>query len=227
MSEVLIFLSGERVAFFFINFTALFIILFSNELLKLRLITLILSILTIITISFFNPTSKERIIDRTLAQMNLVNVNENNINENKIYIFTEEHNQHYVSAIKMFLDNKILGVGIKNFRKFCGKEKYYSEKSCSTHPHNTYVQLLAETGLIGFLFIIFIFFYFTYFVVKHFIYRLKGNFIFSDFQICLLSGILIFLWPLVPTGNLFNNWLTIIMILYLPFLIWSKKQTKF
>ncbi len=227
LSEVLIFLSGERVAFFFINFTALFIILFSNELLKLRLITLILSILTIITISFFNPTSKERIIDRTLAQMNLVNVNENNINENKIYIFTEEHNQHYVSAIKMFLDNKILGVGVKNFRKFCGKEKYYSEKSCSTHPHNTYVQLLAETGLIGFLFIIFIFFYFTYFVVKHFIYRLKGNFIFSDFQICLLSGILIFLWPLVPTGNLFNNWLTIIMILYLPFLIWSKKQTKF
>ena len=230
LSEALIFLSGERVAFFFINFTAVFIIIFSNKLLKLRLITLILSVLIIITISFFYPSAKERIIDRTLSQMNLFNINKNNLiskNENKIYIFSDEHNQHYVSAIKMFLDNKILGVGVKNFRKFCATEKYKSEKSCSTHPHNTYIQILAETGIIGFLFIIFVFFYFTYFVVKHFIYRLQGNFIFSDFQICLLSGILIFLWPLVPTGNLFNNWLTIIMILYMPFLIWSKKQIKF
>ena len=174
MSEALIFLSGERVAFFFINFTALFIILFSNKLLKLRLITLTLSILIIITISFFSPSAKERIIDRTVSQMNLVNTN-----EGKIYIFSDEHNQHYVSAMKIFLDNKILGVGVKNFRKFCGIEKKYkSEKSCSTHPHNTYIQILAEIGIIGFLFIMFVFFNFTYFVIKHLIYRLKGNFFF-------------------------------------------------
>ena len=222
LSEALIFLSGERTAFFFINFTAVFIIIFSNKLFKLRLITLILSISTIITISFLYPSAKERIIDRTLSQMNLTNTN-----ENKIYIFSDEHNQHYVSAMKMFLDNKILGVGVKNFRKFCGIEKYKSEKSCSTHPHNTYIQILTETGIIGFLFIMFVFFNFTYFVIKHFIYRLKGNFFFTDFQVCLLSGILIFIWPLAPSGNLFSNWLTIIMILYMPFLIWSKKKIKF
>ena len=154
-------------------------------------------------------------------------MNLTNTNENKIYIFSDEHNQHYVSAMKMFLDNKILGVGVKNFRKFCGIEKYKSEKSCSTHPHNTYIQILTETGIIGFLFIMFVFFNFTYFVIKHFIYRLKGNFFFTDFQVCLLSGILIFIWPLAPSGNLFSNWLTIIMILYMPFLIWSKKKIKF
>jgi len=224
LSEALIFLSGERTAFFFINFTAVFIIIFSNKLFKLRLITLILSISTIITISFLYPSAKERIIDRTLSQMNFSG--EHNVNEGKIYIFSDEHNQHYVSAIKMFLDNKTLGVGVKNFRKFCGTEKYKSEKSCSTHPHNTYIQILAETGIIGFLFIMFVFFYFTYFVIKHFIHRLKGNFIFSDFQICLLSGILIFLWPLVPTGNIFNNWLNITMILNIPLLVWSKKLIK-
>ena len=126
----------------------------------------------------------------------------------------------------MFLDNKTLGVGVKNFRKFCGIEKYKSKRSCSTHPHNTYIQILAETGIIGFLFIVFIFFYFTYFVIKHFIYRLKGKFIFTDFQVCLLSGILIFIWPFVPTGNIFNNWLNITTILYIPFLVWSKKLIK-
>ena len=42
----------------------------------------------------------------------------------------------------------------------------------------------------------------------------------------ILSGILIYLWPLIPTGNVFNNWLNIIMVLNLPLLIWSRKITK-
>ena len=50
----------------------------------------------------------------------------------------------------MFLDNKILGVGVKNFRNFCNVEKYKVDRSCTTHPHNTYIQILAETGIIGF-----------------------------------------------------------------------------
>ena len=228
LSEVLIFLSGERVAFFFINFTAVFIIFFSNKLYKLRFITLAISMLIIISISYFSPTAKERIIDKTLSQLNLSSVNFNNQENikknNKIYIFSDEHNQHYISAYKMFLDNKVMGVGVKNFRNFCGTEKYKSDKSCSTHPHNIYIQILTETGIIGFLFIMFVFFYFIYFIIKHLIYKMNNKFLFTDFQICLLSGILIFIWPLVPTGNIFNNWLTIIMIIYIPLLIWSKTK---
>ena len=40
LSEALIFLSGDRTAFFNINLSAIFIILFSQKLFKLRLITL-------------------------------------------------------------------------------------------------------------------------------------------------------------------------------------------
>ena len=55
----------------------------------------------------------------------------------------------------MFLDNKIFGVGMKNFRNYCSDDKYQVSKlSCSTHPHNTYIQILTETGLFGFLFIL-------------------------------------------------------------------------
>ena len=61
------------------------------------------------------------------------------------------HFNHYLSAIEMFKDNKLLGIGPKNFRKFCKDEKYFlNEFSCSTHPHNYYIQLLSETGIIGF-----------------------------------------------------------------------------
>lgn len=237
LSETLIFLSGDRTAFFFINLSAIFVILFSQKLFKLRLITLTSSILLLIIISFINPIAKERVFDQTIRQMNLdsKNINKNldskNINKNKeknsIYIFSREHTYYYITALKMFLDNKVLGVGVKNFRNFCKDERYkISKMSCSTHPHNTYIQILAETGIIGFLFLITVLIYFCKYILKHFILKFKGKYYFNDFGICILSGIAIYLWPFAPTGNIFNNWLSIIMILNLPFLIWSRKSIK-
>ncbi len=224
-SEVLIFLSGERAAFFYINLSAIFVIIFSQKLLKLRLITLSSSIILLIIISIFNPTAKERVIDLTLKQM--LGTEERTKEETGVYIFTRTHTHHYISAYRMYLDNKILGVGVKNFRKFCKDEKYrVSNISCASHPHNTYIQILSETGIIGFLFLLIILIYFCKYIVKHSVLRIKGKYYFTDFEVCILSGIAIYLWPIVPTGNVFNNWLTIIMILNLPFLIWSRSRIK-
>ena len=66
------------------------------------------------------------------------------------YLFSRAHEVHYATAIKMFVDNKILGVGPNMFRKKCREDKFFIESSsCTTHPHNTILQLLAETGLLG------------------------------------------------------------------------------
>ena len=217
----------KEALFFFINLSAIFVILFSSKLLKLRLFTLLASIFLIVMISFINPTAKERVLDKTLKQMNLLNENKQEQEYDGIYIFSIAHTHHYMSAYKMFLDNKILGVGVKNFRNFCKYEKYkISKYSCTSHPHNTYVQILSETGIIGFIFLLSVFFYFCKKVIKHLRLRLKGKYYFSDFEISILSGLAIYLWPIVPTGNAFNNWLTIIMLLNLPFLIWSRKLIK-
>lgn len=219
LCEVLVFLSGERTALFYINLSSLFVILFSNNLKKLRLVILFISMLLIVLVSFFSPIAKERIIDQTIKQSNISNFNKNNEN---IYIFTKQHTHHYVSAYRMFLENKFFGVGVKNFRNYCDDKKYYVSKlSCSTHPHNSYIQLLSETGLIGLFFLITLLFYYIFYLGKHIFYKLKKSFLFTDFQICVLSGIAIVLWPFAPTGNIFNNWLNITFFLYLPFLIWS------
>ena len=219
LSESLIFLSGERAAFFFINLAAIFVIIFSHKLVKLRLIILTTSLFFIIFISFINPTAKERIIDKTVGQ--IVSKSHNGVIE--YFAFSKVHNALYIAAYKMFLDNKLIGVGVKNFRNFCDDEKYKKPFSCSTHPHNTYLQILAETGAIGFLFLVFILFYFCKYVTKHAYLKFKGKEFFSDFEICLLSGILLYLWPFVPTGSIFNNWLNIIIYLYFPFLTWKRK----
>ena len=188
--------------------------------------TLSMSILLLFIISFINPTAKERVIDHTLNQLNLTN----KVNNESIHIFTKVHTHLYMTAYKIFLENKILGVGVKNFRNFCVDEKYIYNNdkrlSCSSHPHNTYLQILTETGIIGFLFLIIIVFYFCKLTFKHLFSKFKGKYYFSDFEICILSGILIYLWPIVPTGSVFNNWLNIIMILNLPFIILSRKLIK-
>jgi len=222
LSEVLIFLSGDRTAFFYINLSALFVILFSKKLLKLRLFTLLTAICLITFISIINPTAKQRVFDHTLNQMNL----DKDKKISEIYIFSKAHHEYYISSYKMFLDNKIIGVGVKNFRVFCGYEKYHinQREVCNTHPHNTYFQILAETGIVGFLFLSITLFYFCKYIFKHLILKFKKKYLFNDFEICILSGISIYIWPFVPTGNFFNNWLNIILLLYLPFLIWSRNQ---
>jgi O-antigen ligase len=226
LSEALVFISGDRTAFFNINLSAIFIILLSKKLFKLRVLTLFCTFILLVIISFINPTAKQRVFDQTLNQMNLLNEKEKNNQEN-LYIFSKEHTHHYITAYRMYLDNKILGVGVKNFRKFCSDARYIeSHSSCAPHPHNTYVQILSEIGIIGFLFLIAVFIYFSKYVLKHLILKLNKKYYFTDFEICILSGIAIYLWPFAPTGNVFSNWINIAMILNLPFLIWSRKSIK-
>jgi len=99
-----------------------------------------------------------------------------------------------------------------------------------THPHNFYIQLLAETGIIGFLFLFSALVYVVYTALRQFlsiIFRKKRPL--SDYQVCLLAGILITVWPLTTNGNFFNNWLMIVYSLPAGFYlqsIYSKKIIK-
>ncbi len=216
--ETLIFLSGERVAFFFNTLAALFIILMIKDFKRIRLVTLLISFIAIILISFHDNSAKYRIWDQTIKQLG--------IQSSKMNMFSVTHESHYNSAYKMYLDNKLLGIGIRNYRNFCNDERYQtSENSCTTHPHNTYIQILSETGLIGASFAIIFFFYFIFKMFYHLRGALfKKEYYFNDYEICMLAAILITIWPLAPSGNFFNNWLSIVYYFPVGFFLWSIKN---
>ena len=146
------------------------------------------------------------------------------------YIFSREHQGHYVIAARMFLDSPIFGKGPRSFRYLCSEEKFIkSDGICTTHPHNTYLQLLAETGLIGFLFVFLLFLSCSAALIKKFIYNLKYTKEDNTFvQIKYISLIAIFvnLFPLVPSGNFFNNWLSFTYYYPIAFYIYSVNKGK-
>ena len=128
----------------------------------------------------------------------------------------------------MFKDKPLLGHGPKMFRVLCKEKKYQvGVLPCSSHPHNFYVQLLAETGVIGFLFLFSALIYVLYESLRQFKSTiLKQKRTLTDYQVCLLAGILVSVWPLSPNGSLFNNWLMITYSLPVGFYlqsIYSKK----
>ena len=56
------------------------------------------------------------------------------------------------AGYKLFQFDPIFGIGTGNFRILCDSFLAgFSGVECDNHPHNYYIQLLAETGLFGFL----------------------------------------------------------------------------
>ena len=223
-SEGLIFLSGERLALFFMNFSAIYIILMIDSYKIYRLWTYIVSIFLIIILFNVFPNSKERIVDQTI---NDFTTHFTNNDADKFYFFSKPHHDMYTAAYRMFLDNKLFGVGPRQFRNECN-EYPVSEYSCETHPHNTYLELLAESGIFSFLVVASFFIFICFVSIKHFIIRFIKNkkSRLNDFQICLLSAVLISLWPFSPSGSFFNNWMSIVYYFPIGIILWQISQPK-
>jgi len=234
---VVIFLSGSRASLYL---SILFLILFFLFVRSYQKQILILGIIFFISFtiiakfnekfaykSYYNLIDPiKRILTTKQGNFETEGGKDLNLANNKFTIFTSVHESHFITAYKIFNENKIFGVGNKMFRVLCSKEEYMvNEFSCSTHPHNYYLQILSENGIIGFLIISALFTICLYNLIKElyfrYFYKLKKI---NDPCIIILIGLFINLWPIVPTGNIFNNWLSILIYYPLGFYYFFKKN---
>jgi len=208
LSYVLIFLSGDRAAFLLFS---LYLILIAPFFLNLKS-SLVVALSAFILLSILilsNKNLKSRYVDQMLTHT----IKKDSVST----IFMPDHIGLFTGAMDIFKKNMLFGSGVKTFRVECIyteqnantiilKEKIPNISFCSTHPHNYYLQLLAETGLIGFFFI-FIFFLklcFDYFKQIRLRYLNKKI---NKAYICILVGMIQAIWPLTTTGSFFNNWI--------------------
>jgi O-antigen ligase len=76
---------------------------------------------------------------------------------------------------------------------------------CSTHPHHLYLEILSESGILGFLILFFTFSNFFTLLVKK-IKKLKSNKVYIKYKGLLYGNILIlfiYFWPIKTSGRFF------------------------
>ena len=224
-------ISGERTALGLL-FLSLFFIFFKKDLRKFSIYSIVLIIITVSIFSYFNKSQRYRIFIEPFHQMSMlkpmilkkysdVSTNYAEENLNQLYIFSQHHHQHYLTALNIFKKNFIFGIGPDNFRNECRNKKYsFGDDPCSTHPHNLALQFLSETGLIGFIF----YFVAIYYILRELFkkYNMSHKTLMNDLEYFILIGFFINLWPFFPSGNFFNNWISFIFYCPLGFYLFLK-----
>mgnify|MGYP001341611055 CR=1 FL=1 len=226
LTGTLIFLSSERVAFFLFIFFFLFLFKFLEK----RLLISITIFFMVLSVLIFEKKLIEKYIYATLTQFGVTksyNINDvqgnfipiwEEINFSNMNYISDEHSKLIKSGIEIFKLNPITGSGIKTYHRYCKnlKEEKSLDIKCSSHPHNTYIQILSDIGLFGALIVLFIFIYIFSINLKIFLSQNPSNIKKSFFILNL--GILMNLMPFIPSGSFFNNWINI--MIYYPIGFW-------
>lgn len=243
-----ILLTGERIVFFgsLMFLVLIFIFVFNSK--KKIFVSNVLLLGLIFCVLIFNDTLnlKYKIF---LEQINLTDKQPININLNQEPAKTKQDQilSHaksdkqkipniylniFKSGIQTWKKNPVWGAGFGSFRLVCIKNTNI-EKSlrCNSHPHNIYLEILSETGFVGFLMfaclILSMMITIFRFLVNEIIIKKK----FDIFYLILLlsfSVSLVNIWPIRSTGRLFSNFYgTIFWInLFFSFLFYYKVRNR-
>ena len=97
-------------------------------------------------------------------------------------------------------------------------EKFDDNTSCTTHPHHFHLQILAETGIFGY--ILFLIFFFI--LLKEFIFNIiKYR---DDVYFIVIFPVLQTMSIITPSANVFNNYFSIVLYLLIGFFIISYRR---
>lgn len=156
------------------------------------------------------------------------------ISDIKQHFYKSKHAPHYLTAINIFSNYPIFGIGIDNFKEESRKDKYYnkeltfSDERSSSHPHQLYFELLAEVGLLGFIYFLTIFIWSLQASLKSYF---KSN---NPELLGHIMLFMFFIFPILPSGSFFGTtyglpfWFNFAILIYLSnkkFLMIAIKKT--
>ena len=116
-------------------------------------------------------------------------------------VYPNTYIKEFASGYETWLLNKYIGGGIKSFKVNCKKTDVVN---CGPHPHNYYLEILSELGLVGFFIIstIFIIILYRGFIKKLFIKSKEDyNHITTPFLFVFFAEII----PIKTTGSFFTT----------------------
>ena len=228
VTGILIILSGERAAFL-LFFLVCIIFVLLKKFRKFFLIHLIV-FLTVFLYLAQNNNIEQRYISF---------LKKDNFTKNEFIFFTEEHHSLMLTSLKIIKSNFFFGTGSKSFSTLCKTDEFKTitypsndigneDIGCSTHPHNIFLQVFVEYGIIG---IIIYFIILAQVTFQFFLNIRKYNKnelpIYKNKNLSLTFlylSLLINIFPLIPSGSLFNNWFSVILYMPIGFILSVEKK---
>ena len=211
-------LSGNRMPFILFVFTIFLIVLFQKQARKYLLSFII--IFSFLFIFIYNANYKAKMNFDTfkiqISSMLVLAAKGDFKNKN-----SPQYLREFATFYDTWLINKYIGGGVKNFRYYCHHRPNKDKNSkfiCNMHPHNYYLEILTETGVIGFIVIFLIFLQVLYlsFYKKYIIKSsLSANNIIVPFIFLFIAEI----FPLKSTGSFFTTGNTTYLFLILAAII--------
>ena len=128
----------------------------------------------------------------------------------------------YKSGFAVFKDYPIFGVGNKNYRVITTQNietKINDNYVLNTHPHQIYIELLSEHGLVGTIILLSIFFYLIFKNLK--IIIISRN----SIQLGCFAYLIVNFLPILPSGSFFNDFSSTLFWINLSIMYACNKKT--
>jgi len=201
-----IILSANRMPLI-LYFFVIFLIFLQNNTLKKYIfhILIITSLMSIFTINS-NPQLKNNYDSFYMNSKNMVSLysfrifgigKDLNMNERPYYV------HEFDAGVATWKMNKYFGGGVKSFRYNCPKREIktvHERTTCNMHPHNYYLEILVDLGIIG----IFLFIPIVFLAIKKSnpsIYDQKHKYILSPFFYIFIMEV----FPIKSSGSFFTT----------------------
>ena len=199
-----ILISGNRMPMLLFIFSIFLILIFNKQTIKF-LIPFIL-IFSIMFIIIFKSNTEVRInfmkFYNQVSTMTEIVIKRDFKNYN-----SPQYLREFESFYDTWLINKYIGGGLKNFRYYCHKRPNIDKNSkfvCNMHPHNYYLEILTESGLIGFSILVSVFLLILHatLIKKYFS---KSSKYYNNIIIPLIFLFFIEIFPIKSTGSFFTT----------------------
>ena len=202
---LVVFLSGERMSFLYLLLGLFMLPLFFNF--KKKIIYFLSLLIFMVVIFNTHEKNKERMYNNFIEVIKYGAYNEEGkyykTEKNNLYIFNSGWGAHWLAAKNIFLDSPITGKGLRSFRYICSDKKYKTisendENRCSTHPHNYYLEIAADLGILGLAFLVLFIVFCSIIILKN-----KKD---DEFLIIKIINLIILFWPIATTGSIFSSY---------------------
>jgi O-antigen ligase len=95
---------------------------------------------------------------------------------------------------------------------------------CNTHPHHLFIQILAETGILGFVFLCFFYIFIIKLLFKRILEYIKLKVGTGKPDLIIYAFYFALFFPLMSSGNFFNNYYSILLYLPLTYILLCQRK---